>query len=93
MIAAKTSCEVTCSEDFLIELSYWMTSHILCLLTDNGVYASDIATIQPGNKFATKEKIEDKILVWIAIDPKGLSHPFIRKSGFGFACQWATTFE
>ena len=38
-------------------------------------------------KFVTKQKFEAKVLVWIAIGPKGLSRPLIRKSGFSINAQ------
>lgn len=60
--------------------TYFTLSHA----TINGnqfFYTSDISTCPNNIKFSPKAKFEPKILLWIAISPKGISKPFIAPSG------------
>lgn len=45
-------------------------------------HLSDSSMAQAVNKFATKAKFEDQILIWIVMRSYDLSRPFIRKSEF-----------
>lgn len=61
--------------------SYFTLSH--STINGNGsFYTSDPLTAPPEVKLSKKKKFEGKVLVWVAIGPKGLSHLLIRKSGF-----------
>lgn len=61
--------------------SYFTLSHS-SIAGNDGYYTSDINSVSPKVKFSKKKKFEKKVLVWIAIGPKGLSRPLIRKSGY-----------
>lgn len=61
--------------------SYFTLSHT-SINGNGGFYTSNASAAPPNVKFATKAKFEGKVLVWIAIGPKGMSRPLIRKSGF-----------
>lgn len=66
--------------------SYFTLSHSK-INGNGGFYSSDVSTSSANVKFATKKKFEGKVLVWIAMGPKGLSHALIRKSGFAINAQ------
>lgn len=68
-------------EFILDDESYFTLSHST-INGNDGFYSSNVSLAPPHVKFATKAKFEGKVLVWIAIGPKGLSSPLIRKSGF-----------
>jgi transposase len=61
--------------------SYFTLSHTT-IHGNGGFYTNDVSEASPSVKFATKAKFEGKVLVWVAIGPKGLSRSLIRKSGF-----------
>lgn len=61
--------------------SYFTLSHS-SIGGNDGFYTSDVRSASATVKFSRKKKFESKVLVWIAIGPKGLSRPLIRKSGF-----------
>lgn len=54
---------------------------------NGGYYTSDPSSTPADVKFVRKKKFEEKALVWIAIGPRGLSRPFIRKSGYAINAQ------
>lgn len=47
---------------------------------NSGFWTRDIDKAPSNVKFKTKQKFEKKLLVWIAISPRGISHPFIAPS-------------
>lgn len=49
---------------------------------NDGFYTNDISKVDPDVKFIKKSKFEQKVLVWVAIGPNGISRAFIRKSGY-----------
>lgn len=59
--------------------SYFTFSHST-LSGNAGYYSSNVSTTSTRTKFSRKKKFEEKVLVWIAIGPKGLSQPFIHTS-------------
>lgn len=61
--------------------SYFTLSHST-INGNGGFYTSDKSATPADVKFAKKKKFEGKVLVWIAMGPKGLSQSLIRKSGF-----------
>lgn len=67
---------------FILDDESYFTLSNTSLSGNDGFYSSDVASTSADVKFARKKKFEDKVLVWIAIGPKGLSLPLIRKSGF-----------
>ena len=51
-------------------------------LNGNENFYSDNIDFAPANvKFRRKHKYEKKLLVWIAMSPRGISEPFIMASG------------
>lgn len=69
------------NHDFIIDdESYFTLSH-----TDqpgnDGFYTDDINVTPDGVKYNYQEKYPKKLLVWIAISPKGTTKPIFRKSG------------
>lgn len=60
--------------------SYFTLSHSSINGNDN--FYSDNKSLAPADvKFAKKKKFEQKLLVWLAASPKGISEPYIVKSG------------
>lgn len=96
MVAAKTKCDRLfrkfSDRTFIMDEESYFTLTLHFNYNDR-YYTNDLSTIQPIIKFITKAKFEKKIFVWIAIGPKGLSHPFIRMSEFVVNGQRPTTFE
>lgn len=59
--------------------SYFTLSHSN-IHGNDGYYTSDPETTPSSVKYVTKKKFENKVLVWIAMGPRGMSQPFIEKS-------------
>ena len=60
--------------------SYFTKTHSTINGNDN--FYSDKIDFAPANiKFRRKHKYEKKLLVWIAMSPRGISEPFIMASG------------
>lgn len=60
--------------------SYFTLSHST-LSGNRGFYSSDKSATPPSQKYQTKTKFEQKLLVWLAISPRGISKVFIVPSG------------
>ena len=60
--------------------SYFTLSHST-INSNDGFYTNYVWTAPATVKFKTKKKFEEKVLVWIALGPKGLSKPLIMRSG------------
>ena len=88
---AKTKCgrlfRKFSDREFIIDdESYFTLSHTS--INGNDVfYASDVSSTSANVKFSKKKKFEAKVLVWIALSPKGLSRPLIRKYGYAISGQ------
>lgn len=67
---------------FILDDESYFTLSNTTMSGNNGYYASNIKTVRPEVKFRTQSKFEKKVMVWIAIGPKGLSTPFIKNSKF-----------
>jgi len=68
-------------EFVLDDESYFTFSH--SRITGNeGFYTKDVSTAPADVKYTKKRKFEQKVLVWIAMSPKGLSRALIKKSGY-----------
>lgn len=53
-----------------------------CNISGNsGFYSSDVTTTPNDVKLKRKQKFEQKLLVWVAISPKGLSKHYVAPSG------------
>ncbi len=61
--------------------SYFTLSHSTKNF-NSGFYSSNVNATSADIKFSKKQKFPSRVLVWIALGPKGLSKPLIRKSGF-----------
>lgn len=48
-----------------------------------GYWSSDVSHTSDDVRYRTKKKFEPKVLVWIAISPRGMSRPFFVKRGLG----------
>lgn len=82
---AKTKCsrlirKFSTQSFILDDESYFTLSHSN-FSANAGFYTSDVCSTPKEVKYTRKKKFEEKVLVWIAIGPKGLSRPLIRKSG------------
>lgn len=89
MVASKTKCARLLRKFSDRALIFGGESCFTFTFKDNGGYVTSVvSTAQPIMKFINNAKFEDKILVWITMDPKGLSRPFIRKSAFIVDGQW-----
>lgn len=91
MNLAKTKCgrlylKFSKRQFILDDESYFTLNHSR-ISGNSGYYSSDVSATPSPVKFVTKQKFEAKVLVWIAIGPKGLSRPLIRKSGFSINAQ------
>ena len=47
---------------------------------DNRYYTFDTSSAPENIKFIQKQKFESHLLVWLAISPRGISNPYIRRS-------------
>lgn len=78
---------VECWQNFVITNSFWTMSRILRfhirlkILTLVTTYTNDINSTSNNVKFKIKQKFEKKLLVWVAISPRGISSSFIAPSG------------
>ena len=69
-----------------IENGFWTMRVIFAkthsTMNGNDNFYLDIIDFTPANvKFRRKHKYEKKLLVWIAMSPRGISEPFIMASG------------
>ena len=48
---------------------------------NSGFYSSDVTATPSDVKLKRKSKFEQKLLVWVAISPKGLSKHYVAPSG------------
>ena len=70
-------------EWILDDESYFTKTHSTINGNDN--FYSDNLDFAPAKvKFRRKHKYEKKLLVWIAMSPRGISEPFIMASGNAF---------
>ena len=60
--------------------SYFTLSHSTINGNDN-FYSDNKSLAPPEVKFAKKKKFEQKLLVWLAVSPYGISEPYIIESG------------
>lgn len=66
--------------------SYFTLSHST-ISGNDGFYSSNVSSTSAEVKYAKKKKFEQKVLVWVAISPRGISQALIRKSGFAINAQ------
>jgi transposase len=66
---------------FILDDESYFTLANTTLNGNNGFYSSDVSASPNDVKFAKKKKYDDKLLVSLIISPKGISKPFIHKSG------------
>lgn len=83
--SARTKCSRLCSKfanhDFIVDdESYFTLSHSSINGNDH-YYTDDIQACPNEVKYNTKWKFEPKVMIYIAISPKGLSKPYIKPSG------------
>lgn len=88
---AKTKCgrllrKFSDREFVLDDESYFTLSHS-SINGNDGFYSSDPQNAPTNLKFMPTAKFENKVLVWIAVSPKGLSKPLIRNSGYAINAQ------
>lgn len=67
--------------DFIMDDESYFTLSNSNLLGNDTFYSSDVPITPADVKFKTKSKYESKILVWLAISPKGMSRAYIASSG------------
>ena len=70
--------------DFIIDGESYFTLSNSVLAGNDSYYSNDRIQTPDDIKHFDKAKYEPKVLVWIAISPKGLSKPYFRPSGMAF---------
>lgn len=81
----QTRCGRMCrkfhSHEFVLDdESYFTLSHS-DKNSNAGFWSSDVSSAPNNVKFKVQAKFEKKVLVWMAISPRGISQPFIAPSG------------
>ena len=81
----KCFCYRNIDSDFILEVpqSYFTFSNSV-LTGNDSYYTSDKDRTPSDVKYIEKAKYEQKVLVWVAISPKGKSQIFMRPSGMAF---------
>lgn len=67
--------------DFILDDESYFTFKHSDKNSNSGFWTSNIDEAPNHIKFKSKQKFEKKLLVWIAISPRGISQPFIAPSG------------
>ncbi|KAL4460788.1 hypothetical protein ABPG72_002909 [Tetrahymena utriculariae] len=67
--------------DFILDDESYFTLTHSCQSGNDRFYSSDLNLTPPQMKFDFKMKFEPKLLVWIAISPRGISKPYYAQSG------------
>jgi transposase len=68
-------------KEFILDDESYFTFSNSSVAGNDGFYTSDVSGAPASLKYTKKEKFEKKVLTWVAMSPKGLSQPLIRKSG------------
>lgn len=83
--SAKTKCDQMrrklTNRDFILDDESYFTFSCSNLTGLDGFYTSNLSSAPNEVRYAKKKKFEQKVLVWLAISPRGISQPFICNSG------------
>lgn len=88
---AKTKCgrlyRFFGDKQFILDDESYFTLTHSSINGNDGFYTKDVSGTPATVKFSKKAKFEQKVLVWIAIGPQGMSQCFIRKSGYAITAK------
>jgi transposase len=74
-------CRKSQGLDFVIDDEHYFPLSKACIPGNRKYYSSDKENAPPEVKYYFKKKYEKKIMLWIAISPRGLSPPFFVPAG------------
>lgn len=69
-------------EEFILDDESYLTFSHSDMAGNDGFYSKKPGKAPADVRFKKRKKFEQKVLVWVAISPQGLSHAMIKKSGY-----------